>query len=199
MIKKNEITGIILCGGKSSRMGVNKALLEYQGVRLIESILKLHHELFDEVILVTKTPLDYAYLDAEIVSDIIPGRGAISGIYTGLFYASHEHSFICACDMPFLDKEFIEYMLQRLDSYDIVVPRSRDGRQPLHALYSKKCLRNIEEQIKNNLFKIDYLYNSTKLLEIEPKDIDAHIHCDRERIFFNVNTNKDWKEISEKF
>ena len=80
-----EMTGIILCGGQSSRMGCSKALMEYKGVRLIERITCVLKGLFKEIVLVTNRPGDYYGLDVEIVTDLIPGKGAIGGLYTGLF------------------------------------------------------------------------------------------------------------------
>lgn len=190
-----NVTGIILCGGKSSRMGENKAFLEYRGVRLIEHVMAALRELFDEVILVTNTPQEYADYNAEIVTDIIPGKSSLGGIYTGLFYASGDRGFVCACDMPFIDPEFIAYMVKRSVSYDIVVPRSREGRQPLHALYSRRCLNRIERQIKENQLKIARLYECLKTLEIGPDEIAGHSRKEVERMFFNVNTKEDWEAL----
>ncbi len=191
---KKNVTGIILCGGKSSRMGENKALLEFEGVRLIDRVLDGLRALFQEIILVTNTPRDYTDLDAEIVTDIIPGKGAIGGIYSGLFYASGDCSFVCACDMPFIEQAFISYMVRRSGTYDVVVPRSRDGRQPLHALYSRRCLNKMEKQIHENRLKISDLYQSMKVLEIGPEEIAAHAR-EGERVFFNVNTKEDWDQV----
>ena len=106
------MTGIILAGGKSSRMGTNKAFLTVGGERLIDRTVRIFKDIFHEVILVTNTPFDYLDQDCTIATDIIKGKGALGGIYTGLFFASHDHSFVSACDMPFLDKSFIKYMIE---------------------------------------------------------------------------------------
>lgn len=190
-----KITGIILCGGKSSRMGENKAFLEYSGMSLIEHVITALRGLFGEIILVTNTPVEYAGLDAEIVTDIIPGKSSLGGIYTGLFYADGDYGFVCACDMPFIDREFIAYMIRRSGSYDIVVPRSRDGRQPLHALYSRRCLNRMERQITENRLKIAQLYENMNTLEIGTDEIARHSREEVERMFFNVNTKEDWEAV----
>ncbi len=196
-MKKNEtkdVTGIILCGGKSSRMGFNKALLEYEGKRLIDRVLDVMKDLFEEVLLVTNTPREYAGLDAEIVTDIIPGKGALGGIYTGLFYATRERAFVCACDMPFLDREFIRYLIARPGTHDIVIPWSEGGRQPLHAVYARRLIQKIERQIADDRLKISGLYETSKVLEIKPEEVEAHSR--EARRFMNVNTTEDWEKIT---
>ena len=82
------MTGIILSGGENSRMGANKAFVVMDGERLIDRLLKIFKDLFREVIVVTNAPLDYIDLDITIVTDIYPGKKALGGIYTGLFYAT---------------------------------------------------------------------------------------------------------------
>ena len=104
---KVEVTGVILAGGKSSRMGKNKALLELGGKRIIESEINLFKSIFKEVILVTNSPLEYAGFDIKIVTDIFPEKGSLGGIYTGLFYSSYDYSFVASCDMPFLRRDMI--------------------------------------------------------------------------------------------
>ena len=177
-------------------MGVNKALLEYEGARLIDRVLATLRGLFKEIIMVTNTPREYADLDAEIVTDLIPGMGAVGGIYTGLFYASGDYSFVCACDMPFMNQSFISYMVRRSGNYDIIVPRSTGGRQPLHALYSRRCLNRIEKQVREGRFKISDFYEHLRVLEIKPEEIERHSQ-DIDRIFFNVNTQEDWTKFRE--
>ncbi|MCX5820100.1 MAG: molybdenum cofactor guanylyltransferase, partial [Deltaproteobacteria bacterium] len=105
------MTGVILSGGKNRRMGENKAFLRIEGERLIDRTVRLFRTVFQEVIIVTGSPLDYLDQQATIVTDILPEKGALGGIYTGLFYATEEHAFVTACDMPFLNRAFLEYMV----------------------------------------------------------------------------------------
>src|SRR4030043_189952 len=97
------MTGIILSGGRSTRMGKNKAFLRVGGEHLIDRTVRLFRAVFREVIIVTASPLDYLDQETVIVTDILPERGALGGIYTGLFYAAHQQAFVAACDTPFLD------------------------------------------------------------------------------------------------
>jgi len=188
------MTGIILSGGKNIRMGMNKAFLKVGGERLIDRTARMFKQIFDEVILVTNSPLDYLDYDGIIATDIIKDKGALGGLYTGLFYASGEHAFISACDMPFLNKAFIMHMTECADGYDIVVPRSSDGLQPLHAVYSKRCLSPIKKLIESGNLKITGFYRGLKTLEITEVVIKSF---DPEgKMFINVNTRGDLEQIS---
>src|SRR4030043_1883249 len=98
------MTGIILSGGRSTRMGENKAFLRVGGECLIDRTVRLFRAVFREVIIVTASPLDYLDQETVIVTDILPERGALGGIYTGLFYATEEHAFVTACDIAILHR-----------------------------------------------------------------------------------------------
>ena len=183
------MTGIILSGGRSTRMGKNKAFLRVGGERLIDRTVRLFRALFREVIIVTASPLDYLDQETIIVTDILPERGALGGIYTGLFYAGEEQAFVAACDMPFLNRSFLEYMASRATGYDIVVPAPTDGLQPLHAVYSRRCLPAIRNLLETNRLKITGFYPGHKLRTISPEVLRSF---DPEgRMFMNVNTPED--------
>ncbi|MBI3353729.1 MAG: molybdenum cofactor guanylyltransferase [Nitrospirae bacterium] len=180
------MTGIILTGGKSSRMGRNKAFLRLNGEVIIERTVRLFNDLFDEVILVTNSPDEYKYLNTRIVSDMYPQGGSLIGIYSGLYHSSSQYSFVAACDMPFLKKGFIEYIIKQKDNYDIVIPFSKDGQEPLHAVYSRTCLKPMEGQIKRGNLKIIDIIPGLKARRIERDEI---IPFDPEfTSFINVNT-----------
>ena len=188
------MTGVILSGGKSSRMGMNKAFLEIEGKPLIDRITSTVRNIFQEVILVTNAPLDYLDQGCIIASDIFKNKGALGGIYTGLFYASFDHAFIAACDMPFLNRSFIEHMIECVDKYDIVVPEAPDGLQPLHAIYSKRCLNPIKKLMDADNLKITAFYKGLKTMVIPEEDIKPF---DPEgKLFINVNSRKDLEYIS---
>jgi molybdopterin-guanine dinucleotide biosynthesis protein A len=188
------MTGIILAGGDNRRMGTNKAFLPFGNERLIDRIVRVCKDIFQEVMIVTNAPIDYVDHDCTIITDIITGKGALGGIYTGLFYASHDHAFVVACDMPFLNKPFIEYMITRCTPVDIVVPKGPDGLQPLHAIYSRRCLPAIRRFIEQDQMNISNLYKGSKTLMITE---DIFKPFDPEgKMFFNVNTQKDFELIS---
>jgi molybdopterin-guanine dinucleotide biosynthesis protein A len=191
------MTGIILSGGKSSRMGANKAFLHVGGERLIDRTVRIFKEIFPEVILVTNSPLDYLDQDCTIATDIIKGKGPLGGIYTGLFHASHERIFMAACDMPFLNRAFIKYMMNHCADFDIVVPELPDGLQPLHAIYSRRCLPAIKRLIDKDQLKITGFYKGLKKLTI-PEDVTKRFDP-KGMMFINVNTEEDLERISSLF
>jgi len=191
------MTGIILSGGKSSRMGANKAFLHVGGERLIDRTVRIFKEIFPEVILVTNSPLDYLDQDCTIATDIIKGKGPLGGIYTGLFHASHERIFMAACDMTFLNRAFIKYMMDHCADFDIVVPELPDGLQPLHAIYSRRCLPAIKRLIDKDQLKITGFYKGLKKLTI-PEDVTKRFDP-KGMMFINVNTEEDLERISSLF
>jgi len=191
------MTGIILSGGKSNRLGgLNKAFIKVRGERLIEKTLRIYRELFQEVLIVTNSPLDYLEFDAAIVTDIIPGKASLGGIYTGLFFATSEYAFVTACDMPFLNARFIRFMMEQTGQHDIIVPRSADGLQPLHAIYSRNLLKPIRRLIDADRLKITELFKKQKVLEI-PRE-DCLSFDPEERLFMNINTPEDLEKLADR-
>ena len=188
------MTGIILAGGKASRMdGANKAFLRIGGERLIDRTVRIYRELFAETLVVTNTPLEYLDLDATIVTDIIPGKAALGGIYTGLFFSSCDYAFVSACDMPFLDAPLIRHMMGLAGSHDIVVPRSGEGLQPLHAIYARRLLKPVRRLIDDGRLKVTGLYRKTRVLEVPPETIASF--GPEDRLFLNVNSPEDLARI----
>jgi len=190
-----QITGIILAGGKNLRMGKNKAFLEVNGQRIIDRTKGLFLELFDEVLLVTNSPLDYLDLNLRMVADLYPGRGALGGIYTGIFHASHAHAFVAACDMPFLNKALIDHLIDLSPGYDIVIPKTEDGLQPLHAIYSQKCLPFMEDLLRKDNLKILDFFHRVKKREVPTEEIlplDPKLAS-----FLNLNTPEDIARAKE--
>ena len=190
---KQPITGIILSGGKNIRMGVNKAFLQIGQRTIIERTAELFNQLFEQVILVTNDPLDYSHLNLEIAVDLFPKGGALIGIYTGLFYASHSPCFIAACDMPFLNPAVIDYLVNAGKNYEVVIPALDDGYHPLHALYSKRCITQIERLIGENDFKITDFFSKVRVREIIPAEVrPLNPVMDS---FLNINTPEDLEEV----
>lgn len=192
--QKIEATGIILAGGKNTRMGENKAFLKINGERLIDRTLAIFGKVFHDIIIVTNDPLSYIeFADAAIVTDIYKGKGPLGGIYTGLFYTKNDYAFICPCDMPFLNKDFIEYLLRQTGKYDVVVPELTEGYQPLHAVYSRNCLPSIKRLLLMDKLKITGFYRDMRVLpikeeQIRPFNIDGGL-------FQNLNTPEDLNRL----
>jgi molybdopterin-guanine dinucleotide biosynthesis protein A len=186
---KNFISGIILSGGKSIRMGENKAFINVDGVPIINRIYDLFKELFQEVIIVTNQKDIFKNLDTKIYSDLIPNKGALGGLYTGIFFSSFHYSFCVACDMPFIKKSLVQYLINKIDDEDVVIPRTKDGLQPLHAIYSKMCLEPIKHTLDKGKYKIVDIYNMVRVKIIEENDF---VSLDPlKESFININTPEE--------
>jgi molybdopterin-guanine dinucleotide biosynthesis protein A len=167
----NALTGIILSGGKNLRMGQNKAFIKIAGVSIIERILDLFRNLFDEIIIVTNEPELYLPFDAKVYTDLIPDAGALGGLYTGLYYSSSFYSFVVACDMPYLKRSVIDHLIQRVEGYDVTLPRTEDGLHPLHAIYSKRCIQPIQRLLEEKRARITDFYPFVRVNVVGPHEI----------------------------
>jgi len=190
---KSDITGIILAGGKSRRMGEDKAFVSFSGRPLIETLIDKLSGVFKDLIIVTNTPHLYKGYGLETYTDLVKDKGPLAGIYTGLFYSKTAHSFIVACDMPFLNRDLIRFMLGKIDRYDIVVSRRRGRPEPLCAVYSKRCIKPIECQLHNNNLKITDLFPRVRTRIITAEETAS---CGaRDKDFVNINTREDYRAI----
>ena len=183
------ITGIILAGGKSRRYGMNKALVEINGVRLIERVIRVMESIFEHLIIITNTPHDYAYLKLPMYEDLIKGLGPLGGILTGLDAISNDAGFVVACDMPFLNADLVRYMVDMRDDYYAVVPKITWKIEALHALYNKRCLPVIRELIESQEYQAIKFFDRIRVRYVEEDEIrasDPHL-----RSFFNVNSPRE--------
>jgi molybdopterin-guanine dinucleotide biosynthesis protein A len=149
----------------------------------------LFERLFDEIIIVTNQKELFSNLNAKIYSDIIPNQGVLGGLYTGLYFSSSPFSFCVACDMPFLKEFVIKYLINNIGDSDVVVPKTKDGLQPLHAIYSKNCLEPIKQVIEKGKYKIIDIYPMVKVKIVEERELFS-LDPIRES-FINVNTPEE--------
>jgi molybdopterin-guanine dinucleotide biosynthesis protein A len=190
-MSKYPCAGIILAGGLNRRMaGQNKAFLSLGDRSITSRQIELFQEFFEQVILVTNRPLEFCAWDVLIVSDLLNIRGSLTGIHAGLFHTRASYGFITACDMPFLKREMIHLLLQELEPpWDVITPVTAEGYQPLCALYAKKCLKPIEDQITKGEMKISKLFSRVKVKKIPEETLRQ---ADPDLIsFFNINTQED--------
>ena len=193
MGKIKGVTGVILAGGHSSRMGSNKALLPHRGATLIEGIYRMLAELFEEVILVTDTPEQYQFLPCPKVPDLFPGKGVLAGIHAGLLRSREPAIFVVACDMPHLNAELIRHLISLSEGVDFVYPMSAGGFEPLHALYGKGCLPVLEELLKSDEKRVISLLPRVRVREVPPEEVALF---DPEfASFVNINTPDDYYRL----
>lgn len=198
---REGVSGIILAGGSSRRMGRDKAFLPWGHATLIEHIIGTLRPLTDEVIVVVNPHTNgigvgvkdapcFRSLNVRVVEDLVPDAHALGGLYTGLRAASHARCFVCACDAPFLEPAFIRFLIEQAAGYDLVIPRSVGGLQPLHAVYATSALSAIEEQVRRRRWDLHALVPQVRANIIEPERIRPF--DPGARSFFNLNTPVDY-------
>jgi molybdenum cofactor guanylyltransferase len=190
MTNRTQTTGIILCGGKSSRMGMNKALLKLGQLNLLEhSILTLQP--FCEDIIISASFNEFENIQYQQIKDVYHGIGPISGIYSALLKSKTIHNIIISCDMPFISPEVISYIIENSENSDIVLPEVDGHIQSLTGYFIKSILPGIEEEIKNSHFKPIQMFKSMNLKVLK---IDSSFAFYKDYLFFNINTLDDYNE-----
>lgn len=183
-----DITGVILVGGKSRRMGRDKAFLELQGKPLFERVLDLFRESFGQVMLVGDRGERFAGYGVGVQPDLIPGS-SLGGIYSGLFAAQTEWIFVSSCDLPFPSEPILRHLCSLKEGFDAVVPKTGHGYEPLFALYSKRCLEPIRKLLDGGECCAYAWYPEVKLKEVPPDEIAALDPAGT--AFVNLNTPED--------
>ena len=195
MKKYENITAFILAGGLSSRMGTNKAFLKIGGKSLIQIFIDLLDPLFMEVVISNNEPQRFQFTNTKIIKDVIPGRGPLGGIHSTLQSTTIEKNFLISCDMPFINKELINYLCNYESDKDIILPKA-DGRiQTLCGIYSKKILPEVELLLKESVQRGSTLKGSIYELlnRVDTEIIDlTSMNFYHPDLFFNINTPEDY-------
>ena len=189
------VTGVILAGGESRRMGSDKSLLPIDGARFIDHTYRCLSALFDEVIIVTNSPALYESIPCSKVPDIYYAQGSLAGIHSGLCHARHERVFVVACDMPFVDSAVVRHICSRANEGDVVIPVGERGSEPLHALYSKDCLTAMEEVLEAGRKRIVDFFPQVNVLEIGAPEWSAIDPGGRS--FCNINTPQEYFRLHD--
>ncbi len=193
----NGVSGVILAGGKSRRYGKNKALVDIDGIPLIQRVLGVMKSLFPSVILITNTPETYAFLDIPMYEDKIKGLGPLGGIFTALGVIPENAGFFVACDMPFLNRDLIRYLVAVRQDFDVVVPNLSGMFESLHALYTIKCLPEIEKLIHAGMYQTIQLFQKVSVRYVDGSEIrkfDPEL-----RSFSNINRPEELVKIRTHF
>ena len=186
----SPVTGLVLAGGESRRMGREKAWLPWGRLTLIEHVVETLRPVTDEVIVAVKDATKFRHLHATVVEDLVPDAHALGGIYTGLRAASTQRCFVCACDAPFLNMGLLRLLMEQADGYDLVMPRSAVGLEPLHALYARSALPAIEAQLRQRRWDLRALVPLVRARVIEAavwRPYDSEGRC-----FLNLNSREEY-------
>jgi molybdenum cofactor guanylyltransferase len=188
-----SITGVILAGGKSTRIGASKPQLKIGKGHLIDRVVDTLSQFTSSILIVTTEDqvslAESAAPGARRVQDIYPGKGPLGGIYTGLMYAETSYSLVVGCDMPFLNGGLIRYLIDGASGFAAVAPKIGWMIQPLHAIYSKSCMPSIEALLRENQLQIIKLFDLVNTRFVAEKEIDRF---DPDYLsFLNINTEDD--------
>ncbi|MEN8222324.1 MAG: molybdenum cofactor guanylyltransferase [Acidobacteriota bacterium] len=179
----NNCTAIILAGGKSRRMSIDKKYLKIEGSFLLDRVISNVSKLFANVLISISDDVNYKHKNIKIVRDTFIGRGPLAGILSGLKNSSSERNFIIAGDIPEISIDLISELYSYAEKYEIVVPRSSEKKlEPLYGFYNKSIIPNLEESLLTGNNKVIEVYNHVSLKIVDMK---------KSAWFFNLNTESD--------
>lgn len=193
------MNAIILAGGKNSRIGTRKALLEIAGKQILERTIETLKPLFSELILVANEPEVYQSFGLTMVEDEICGEGPLGGIHAGLGASNATYNFVVACDMPFVDGRIVQYVQDQVTALystrpPCVIPRWEKGIEPLHAFYHRDLRSVIPQEVEQGQRKLGYLVRKWGSTFVDLDHWAAENGVDLLKAFSNVNT---WAEFEQ--
>lgn len=186
------MTGLVLAGGASRRMGRDKALLELDGRPLIAIVVERISKVCDEVLIVSGDVGPYGGFGVPVVKDRFRGVGVLGGLHAGLEAASHELALAVGCDMPFLNPDLLRAFVNWAEGYDVALLRRGEHVEPLHAAYRRTCLPAMEEAIRAGKRRIISFFPNVRVRYVTLSEVEA---MEPElRSFRNVNTPEEWQK-----
>jgi molybdopterin-guanine dinucleotide biosynthesis protein A len=190
---RENVSGFVLAGGRSSRMGRDKALLEIDGVTLIVRAVTLLRSVLDEATVIA-SKAGYESLGLRIVGDDFPGFGPLGGIATALHISKKPWNLVIACDLPYLSKAWLEYLIERAlkSEADAVVPMNVRGPEPLCAMYHKNAEQRIRTGVEGGIRKVTDSFANLHVEHVEPDEWKGF--ASGGPLFKNVNSPADYKE-----
>ncbi len=193
MKNKIPMTALILAGGKSSRMGCDKALLKIGDETILEALVRLTASVFSETFIIVSQAKNYQDLQlhkASLLNDFWENKGPLAGLYTGLSYSTHQTSCVLTCDMPLVNARLLcELAVYWRNDYDAVWPQDAEGKlQPFPAIYNRSCRHLIRLLLDRGETAMRRL---SDILDIRPLVLDKR----ESRCLMNMNTRKDYEGI----
>jgi molybdenum cofactor guanylyltransferase len=190
-----DLAAFVLAGGKSSRMGLDKAFLEYRGRTLLSCALELAHSVSPSVCIVGSREKFAGYSD--VVEDLFPGRGPLGGIHAALRSSHADLNLMMAVDMPLLSQQFLQYLIDRARSSKatVIAPRTNGRWQPLCAVYRPDFAALAEKALQAGRNKIDPLFAMTDTLTVEEEELKRTAFSST--LFRNLNTPQELLELAE--
>ncbi|KAA3619729.1 MAG: molybdenum cofactor guanylyltransferase [Calditrichaeota bacterium] len=182
----NNISAAILAGGKSTRMGRNKALLKINGKSLIAHVYEALKSLTKEICIIGSSAEEYDFLNIPVFPDMIASIGPLAGIYTALSRSNKSHCFVVACDMPFISKKLLIKMAENIKPQTITTIRTTKGLEPLCSIYPGEALAITKKLVHKKQFRTSRLFDHLPTIEIPVTEVPFGDH-----VLFNINTPDD--------
>ena len=187
-----SLSAAILAGGKSRRMGQPKALLEIDGIPVIDRVAQVLRQITSELLIIVSldaSPVELNISGAKIITDQAPNRGPLMAIFTALQATSASHCLVLACDLPLITVPILAEMIRVVDTYDAVVPLTGNGYEPLCSVYTQSCLPVIKSRIERNQLSVHQLLTDLRIYAFsEWQEVDPTGSA-----FLNMNTPADYE------
>lgn len=192
-----EATAIILAGGKSSRMGTNKALLTIKGKTVIERITDELKPIVKKMVIVTNSFEEYEFLNIPMVEDEWKGFGPLAGIHAGLTASQTERNLIVACDMPFISPNLGSVLLEELEEYDTVVPEISGQLHPLFAAYKRDVVNEVKNALEKEQLRIRSIFEHFHVKIMSEQELCRSGFEIQESDFFNMNHPEEYEQAKK--
>jgi len=189
MTERNELTGIVLAGGLSTRMGRDKASLPWGDSDLLHTALAALAPVCRRLVVVSNTPRTIRLPDVTVVADRYRGCGPLAGIHAGLLAAGEGYCFVAACDMPYLRADAAAWMAGAARGYDAAVPLTGGHYNPLHAVYHHRCLPAVEALLGTGRYRVAALYPQIRVRAVSREEL---ARCEPDlKMRVNMNSPED--------
>lgn len=193
MIVTSDICAVILAGGKSSRMGSNKALLDFGGRPLISVLVDRIRHITNQILISSNDPNPYEFLNLPVIPDQYRGHGPLAGLHAAMLWNECPLYIVLACDLPNLQASLLLKLADLAKGYDVAIPRTRDGlAHPLCAVYRRTCLPEVENSLLRGDSKIIeiLMQSSLSIRWVGPEE--GHY---RDADLANINTPEDLQKL----
>jgi molybdenum cofactor guanylyltransferase len=188
MINKNDITGIVLAGGKSSRIGSDKGFLSLNGTTFMSHIIKAIKPFVNDIIIVSNNS-NYDVYKLQRVEDVIQDAGPLAGLYSGLYKSETEYNLVLSCDIPLVNGAVLIKLIEGFDAEkDVIQLKSKSKTMPLIAFYKKHCMHHCMELLQKGERRLRTAVEqlNTKTIQLDP-ELDPYVR--------NINTLSELKEL----
>lgn len=187
----DDVSGVILIGGRSSRIGRDKAFLPVGGIPLFERVLHVLAKHLKMVILVGDRPERFAKYGLPVYPDLYAGS-SLGGLYTGLHESTTPYIFVTPCDLPYASAGLLQYLISLREGYDVVVPMTKGYPEPLFAVYSKECLNPMKDLLDAGNYRISDFYPRVRVRPVQGAELLPFGRSGS--AFLNVNTPEEYEK-----